>query len=138
MKSIFNIVLITFAALFSGPTMARSSVLVVNHDNIAVATGTGKPATAEQVKHAIMKGGANKGWTFTQTTDGKLLANLVVRNKHTVAADIGYAADKYSVTYQSSINMNYETRDGQPFIHPKYNGWVQNLLTEVRLELMKL
>lgn len=138
MKSILGIAILSLAALFTAPAMARSSVPVVNYDNVAVTTGSGIQATAEQVRQAIIKGGTSKGWTFTQTADGKLLANLIVRNKHTVEANITHAADKYSVTYQSSINMNFEMKDGQPVIHPHYNKWVQNLLTEVNRELAKL
>lgn len=138
MKSIISIAALALVTLFTTPAMARGSVPIVNYENVAITTGSGKPATAEQVKQAFIAGGTSKGWTFTPAGDGKLLANLVVRNKHTITADIAYSADRYSVTYQGSVNMNYEVKDGQSVIHPHYNGWVTNMLNEVRTELAKL
>ena len=138
MKSIIGIAALALATFFTAPAMARGSVPIVNYENVTIATGSGKPATAEQVKQAFIAGGASKGWTFTTAGDGKLVANLIVRSKHTITADIAYSADKYSVTYQGSVNMNYELKSGQPVIHPKYNGWVTNMLIEVRAELSKL
>lgn len=118
--------------------MARASVPVVNYENVAVTTGSGKPATAGQVRQAFITGTAGRGWTYTQAGDGKLLANLVVRNKHTVSAEIVYSGDKFSVTYVGSVNMNYELKEGKHIIHPNYNNWVTNMLNDVRVELTRL
>jgi hypothetical protein len=131
MKSVLGIAVLVFAALFQGPAMARGSVPVVNYENVVVTTGSGKPATAEQVRQAFISGTAGRGWTYTQAGEGKLLANLVVRNKHTVSAEIVYSGDKFSVTY-------YELKDGKPVIHPNYNNWVTNMLSDVRVELSRL
>ncbi len=138
MKSVLGIAVLVFAALFQGPAMARGSVPVVNYENVTVTTGSGKPATAEQVRQAFISGTAGRGWTYTQAGEGKLLASLVVRNKHTVSAEIVYSGDKFSVTYTGSVNMNYELRDGKPVIHPNYNNWVANMLSDVRVELTRL
>jgi ABC-type thiamine transport system substrate-binding protein len=138
MKSIINITVWALATLFCAPSMARSSVPIVNYESVAITTGSGQAATPEQVKQAFIVGGAVKGWTFTVAGDGKLVANLVVRNKHTITADIAYSAGMYSVTYQGSTNMNYELKDGLPIIHPHYNKWVTNMLNEVRAQLAQL
>jgi len=63
--------------------------------------------------------------------------------------EIVYSADKYSVTYRDSINMNYHSeakydsrlpnsganRATGPVIHPAYNTWVQELKDAIRIEL---
>lgn len=138
MKSFIRIAALALFTLLTAPAMARSSVPIVNYENIAIATGSGKPATLEQIKQAFIVGGSVKGWIFTAAGDGKLVANLVVRNKHTIIADITYSADKYSVTYQGSVNMNYDLKNGVSVIHPHYNTWVSNMLNDVRAELRKL
>lgn len=125
------------ATIVATPAVARDSVPIVNYDNVAVATSSGKAASAEQVRQAITAAAAGKGWTVAEQGDGKLQATIVVRGKHTVVVDIAYAADKYALTYKDSINMNLIERDGQKLIHPFYNKWVQTLKEAIRLELLK-
>lgn len=133
----FKSAVLVFAAILSLNASARDSVPIVNYDNVAVATNSGKAPNAEQVKQAIAAAAASKGWTVAPAGDGKLQATIVVRGKHTVVVDIAYAADKYTLTYKDSINMNLIERDGQKLIHPFYNKWVQTLKEAIRLELLK-
>jgi hypothetical protein len=140
-------------ALAAGPAQAqRTPVPIVNHPNVAVVTSSGKPIQAEQVKQAIQEAARVKGWTLAYEPGDKILATLVVRNKHTVMVEIAYAADKYSLTYRDSVNMNYQAnyspdprspaaRNGPrvrgPVIHPFYNDWVRELKDAIRVELLK-
>jgi len=133
----FKSAVLVFAAILSLNAIARDSVPIVNYDNVAVATNSGKAPNAEQVRQAITAAAASKGWTVAPAGDGKLQATIVVRGKHTVVVDIAYAADKYALTYKDSINMNLIERDGQKLIHPFYNKWVQTLKEAIRLELLK-
>jgi len=64
-------------------------------------------------------------------------ATLVVRNKHTVVADVTYTPEKYSVVYKSSINMKYDIQNGVPVIHPFYNDWAKKLVDAIRVECAK-
>ncbi|MBS1228783.1 MAG: hypothetical protein H6R17_2060 [Proteobacteria bacterium] len=130
--------LIVFIALLSLNATAREAVPIVNYDDIAVATNSGKAPSAEQVKQAIIAAASNKGWSIAHQADGQLLATLVVRNKHTIVVSIACAADKYSLRYKDSINMKFEERDGQQLIHPYYNKWVLDLKDAIRIELLKL
>jgi hypothetical protein len=125
----------------------RTPVSIVNHPNIPVATT--KPVQAEQVKKAIHGAALRKGWTLADEAGDKMLATLVVRNKHTIMVEIVYSADKYSIAYRDSINMNYHSeakydsrlpnasanRASGPVIHPAYNTWVQELKDAIRIEL---
>lgn len=129
----------------------RTPVSIINYPNLPIATASGKPIQAEQVKKAIQDAALRKGWTLGNDTGDKLLATLVVNNKHTVMVEIAYSADKYSLTYRDSVNMNYHSEarfdsrmpnarnastPSGPVIHPAYNTWVQELKDAIRGELM--
>jgi hypothetical protein len=127
-----------FATILSLNAIAREAVAIVNHDNIPVATNSGKTPSAEQIKQAIVTAAGTKSWSITPQTNGRLLATLHVRGKHTVVTEIAYASDKYSLTYKDSTDMKYGERDGQAVIHPFYNKWVLELKEAIRIELLKL
>ena len=116
---------------------ARGNVPIVNHEAIAATRASGQPASADQIRNALQTAGGNRGWQITPAGAGKALAVLNVRGKHTISADISYAAGKYSIKYRDSSNMNYEAGEGAGTIHPKYNMWVQTLIDETRIQLLK-
>jgi hypothetical protein len=138
MRSMLLAAFILTFALVATPAVGRETVPIINFDNIAIATSSGSAPGSEQVKQAIMKAGGARGWSIAHQAEGKLLATLIVRNKHTIAVEIGYSAEKYSLMYANSSNMKYGQRDGQPVIHPYYNKWVQELKEAIRLELLKI
>lgn len=145
---------------FCSAAHAREPVPVVNHIDVPVMTSSGQPVTADKVRDAIIKGAEKKDWMVTQSPNGELLsAKLVVRNKHTVVVSIPYSAERFSIKYQDSINMNYKLSDGPPasqvgymqynspsqgtpagtpLIHPGYNSWVNYLLMSIKDELKAL
>lgn len=116
---------------------ARGNVPIVNHDAIVATRASGQPASADQIRTALQMAGANRGWQITPAGPGKALAVLNVRGKHTISADISYGPGKYAIKYRDSSNMNYEAGEGAGTIHPKYNMWVQTLIDETRIQLMK-
>lgn len=126
------------ATLLSLNASARETVAIVNHQDVAITTSSGKPVLAAQVKQAILAAASARNWSATNQGDGKIVATLNVRNKHTVTVDITYAADRYSLNYKDSTNMKYGDHDGMPVIHPYYNKWVQELQRAIRTELLKL
>ncbi len=126
------------ALLTATPAIARHSVPIVNYNNVAVATSRDQALAADQVKQAILAAATTKGWSIAYQPDGKLLATLNVRNKHTIVVEIAYTANSYSLTYKDSTNMNYAVVDSERVIHPNYNKWVQDLSAAIRGELLKL
>lgn len=140
--------------------MARETVPIINHDDVLVASGSGKALTADQVREAIVSAARANKWIISKAADQNLLsATLVVNGKHTVVVSIPYSAEKFSIRYQSSNNMNYNVKSppaegstdltkinsparslqaDTPMIHPGYNKWVSALLQSIRLELTKL
>lgn len=114
---------------------ARGNVAIINHEAVAATTASGKPATAEQIRAALQAAGGQRGWQITPAGAGKAVAVLNVRGKHSVTADVAYGNGQYSIKYRDSTNMNYDA--GANSIHPKYNAWVQTLIDETRIQLLK-
>ena len=138
---------------------------IINYLDIPVTTSTGDTVTEEQVYKSIVVAAAENLWTISKSPERDLIsATLVVRNKHTIVVSIPYSDKKFSVKYQSSINMKYSTSrgvtnaisknafpgssvggsssedipKGAPLIHPFYNKWARNLVLRIQSELMKL
>jgi hypothetical protein len=146
--------LIPLASL-SVNSYARTSVPIIDHNDVAITTGSSKPLTTEQVGTVISTAAATAKWEITKNaSQDLLLATLRVRGKHTIMVSIPYSASKYSVRYESSINMNYQSQSeayapadpngigseigsGRGLIHPNYERWVQGLMLAIRTELLK-
>lgn len=160
MKKIARVltVLIPLLTLAVG-VFAREPVPIVDYNNIAVVTRSGKPVTSEQVRTAITAAAKALNWEVAKSPNQDLLsATLRVGNKHTVVVSIPYSVEKFSIKYESSIDMKYQPvgtiiaqpyRPGDitpsgpsvtttPMIHPFYNRWVQELLQSIKLELNQL
>lgn len=136
MKSKLIAATLIILSFFMQCAYARTAPLV-NHDNLTILTGSGKPLTKQEFKQAISVAGAAKTWTVQEQADGSFLATLVVRNKHTVATRIVYSSETYSITYVDSINMNFGQAQGVTVIHPNYNSWVSNLIQEINTEFRR-
>jgi hypothetical protein len=158
MKKIARIlgVLIALLTLAIG-VYAREPVPIIYYNDIAIVTGTGKPITSEQVRTAITTAATAHKWEIAKSPNQDLLsATLRVRDKHTVVVSIPYSVEKFSIKYESSINMKYSPIDttpsykpggisasgptpvSTPMIHPYYNRWIQELMQSIKLELTKL
>ena len=112
---------------------ACTSAPVRDVTGAAVVTGTGKPATTEQVRAAIVGAGTRLGWEMTPSDPGLVTGRLALRG-HTAVVAVNYTARDYSITYKDSTNLDY--RDGQ--IHKNYNGWIENLDRDIRANLLSL
>lgn len=105
---------------------------IQNYENVPIETPGGLLAP-ETVREAMIAAGAAREWRFSDAGPGKLIGSLQVRGRHMVEVDVAYSPERYSLTYRSSINMNYRS-DGT--IHPNYNVWVKDLLDRFRAELV--
>lgn len=133
---------------------ARSSVPIVNFDNVGIVTTSGKKLDNDQIKQVISKAAAIHEWTTSPAGDYKVIAMVDVRGKHTATVEISWTPDAYSIHYKSSVNLNYEekafgpaiqhrTERGSfdpapiadkilvPAIHPNYNKWVETLKQDI-------
>jgi len=134
-----RIIWLLAATLAAATAIARDSAPIVNYDNVPVATGSGKPASAQAVGVAISNAAASgkRVWNVQRTAPDKMRATYTVR-QHTIVVDIGYSEKAYSIRYAASDNMKYGEVNGQQVIHPFYNNWVDELKRGISAELSKL
>ena len=130
--------LFSLLLLASASVWARTPEPVVDLLDQSVATASGKAVTAEEVQQVVIRAAEAKKWLVTLQPDGKALASLSWNNKHTIVVELVSKADRYSLTYNDSINMKYGLRDGKPVIHPHYNRFVGELRDAIHVELLKL
>ena len=128
---------LALALAFLAPAPAWADTEVIAWNNVAAVTGSGKPATADEIKRAFMVGGARRGWAFAEAGPGKMTGTLVVRT-HTLMMDLTYEDGKYSLSYKDSVNLDYKDTNGKKTIHRAYLNWNTNLLNDARAELLRL
>ena len=119
------------------PRPALAAVEVTEWKDVAAVTGSGAPASAEDIKRAFTVAGARRGWMFTDNGPGRMTGKLVVRS-HTLVMDLAYETGKYTLTYVDSTNLDYKDEGGKKTIHRSYTGWNNNLMNDARAELLRL
>ena len=127
-KYLFVILLGASLAFLSG---CRTAPLY-NVSDQAVVTNVSSYTNAD-VQKAIIRAGSSLGWNMKVTKPGHITATLHLRT-HMAQVDIKYNKEKYSITYKDSDDLNY---DGT-IIHKNYNGWVQNLDRDIKIQLNTL
>ena len=139
MKAI-KFIVFALAVLASGAVLARASVPVVDLPDQPVTTASGKALSVDEVQQTIRSAAEARKWVVVTQPDGRLAASYSWNgNKHTIVINIACQADRYSLTYKDSVNMNYATNlDGKAMIHPHYNRFVGELRDAIRVEFMKL
>ena len=127
MRRLYSIVTALLASLV---LIGCMSVPIMNVDNAAVPTTSGKPLTKEQVRAAIIRAGGGLGWQMKDETPDMMVGTLVLRS-HTAVVEIPYSATSFSIKYRSSINLDQSGGN----IHKNYNGWIQNLHKGINTQL---
>lgn len=139
MKALDRILIVTAALLVATAAHAqRAPVPIIDRPNVPVVTGSGKAASQEALKRAIIDGGAAGARKWVIVPSGSGLRGTYKVRSHTVVVDIVPGASSFSLKYADSINMKYGVEDGTPVIHPFYNRWVDELLESIRVEITKL
>ncbi len=111
----------------------RSLTPINNIENAPVLNLTGKKYTTEQVKTAIIRAGITRGWVIQEIKPGLLQGDINVRGKHNVTVEIPYNQESYSIIFKKS---DLPQKSGK--IHPKYNIWINNLNSDIRVQLTSL
>jgi hypothetical protein len=106
---------------------------IYNVNEAPVPAAAQKQATLNDVKAAILRAGARLGWQMTEAGPGVINARIALRT-HTASADVKYTTNTYSIVYRDSTNLDATSGT----IHKNYNGWVENLDREIRVELMRI
>jgi hypothetical protein len=131
------VMVLALAIAAFAPVPALAAADLIEWNNVTAVTGSGKPATAEEIKRAFMVGGARRGWIFTDAGPDKMILKLDVRT-HTLMMELTYEPGKYSLKYKDSINLEYKDEAGKRTIHRNYINWNTNLMNDARAELMRL
>ncbi len=90
----------------------------------------GTYGSLDDVQRAIIKGCMAKRWTPTRESDGKISASILVRSRHFAEVEIVFTDRRYSITYKSSRNLDYNEKNRK--IHRNYNKWVANLSASIQ------
>lgn len=106
MKILRLVALVLLAAMGAGAHAQRTLVPIVSFENVPVAQAAGAPVTAEQVGRAFIEAGEEARWQMVPVGPGELEATYVKSNKHTIVVTVRYDAQKYSVLFKRSDNMN--------------------------------
>lgn len=106
---------------------------IQNYASVPAVRYDGTSLSQERVAQAIIRGGASKGWVVQPKAPGRMLAILNLRS-HQAVVEITYTDRDYSITYQSSINLDV---DGDR-INKNYNRWLENLRQAITSELQRV
>lgn len=101
--------LLSFSVL--GANAQRTLVPIVSFENIPVAIASSVPVSSADIKNAFLAASEEGGWQMMPTGDGAMQGTYVKQNKHTIVVTIRYDAEKYSVLFKSSVNMNQRAGD---------------------------
>jgi hypothetical protein len=118
----------------SGALAARGGAPIQNYEDLPVVSGSGKPLTAEQVKSAIISGGARVRWSAS-VQPGNIIRLTYSPSSHSAVVDVAYTAETYSIRYANSVNLRYSPEGATGTIHPNYNKWVSNLRQAIEMAL---
>lgn len=94
-----------------------------------------RPVPLTEVEMAIVRAGADLGWTIQPQCPGHLRGTLSIRS-HRAVVDIVLRGSHYSIRYRDSRELDYDPAAGT--IHKNYNSWVEELDRAVQAELARL
>ena len=86
--------------------------------------------TNNQVRDAIIRGGAGIGWEMQEERPGLVVGVWKARD-HSVTVEIPYSTQEYVIKYRTSTNLRAE--NGQ--IHSNYNRWIERLNRHITAEI---
>ncbi|MFO7594123.1 MAG: hypothetical protein R6X15_08790 [Pseudomonadota bacterium] len=129
MKKILIRMLLVAAAV--GVIVGCKTSPVYNVDNASVVVN--KNITLDQMKTAIIRAGAKRGWAMKAVAPGHVVGTLHQR-QHMAQIDIKYNTQNYSITYKDSSGLNYDGTN----IHNFYNKWIQTLRRDIDVQLSML
>jgi hypothetical protein len=114
--------------------MGASSIPLTDPEPLSVPAGL----TVEQVTKAVKVGLLSRtGWAITKEAPGQFEATLNVR-QHMLKVNIPYSASSVAIKYVDSQNLDYGEKKGVKVIHPKWNNWTRNLMSDIQRELQLL
>ena len=93
--------------------------------------------TVPNVAKAIEISLIRRGWEPSHKTADGMDGTLHLR-EHTANIHISYDAKQVQIRYLNSSNLKYEESKGQRLIHSNYLGWIQNLVVDIKANMVLL
>ena len=91
--------------------------------------------TQKEVVSVLRKTLVSRGWLLTKDTADEIEAKLDVRT-HSIKVRYLVAKRQIAIKYLDSANMDYRLdRKGNPEIHRKYPGWINNVILALNREM---
>ncbi len=134
MKQLTTNVLLAILLLAATAAKARQTELVEPEPQRVYAS-SGVPASAENLRQAVIRGAQTRGWRVVKVDGSIITLEIVVRQKHTLLVDVLIDQGSYQVRYRDSDNLEYEQRDGARFIHPNVLRWMEYLQLSINSEI---
>ncbi|MEY4564924.1 MAG: hypothetical protein RLZZ618_4201 [Pseudomonadota bacterium] len=85
----------------------RAGVPLMDFKDIPVSLSSQKAVSAEAVRQAFQASAVAERWDVASLPDGSLQLSTLRNGKHTVVLAVTYDAEKYSVVYERSEQLNY-------------------------------
>lgn len=95
----------------------------------------GTRPSSDDVRDAILAGCKRKTWIPVADENGKITCSITVRARHFAEVEIPYTADKYSILYKDSRELDYDEKKQR--IHRNYNKWVILLFEAIQQQFVK-
>ncbi|WP_410498076.1 hypothetical protein [Chitinibacter sp. S2-10] len=131
MKKLFGIILIC-AGLATGNNVYARQNPMLQPERVLFVADAKQALSKERVGAMIVQAANRFNWTVIGNDPGKITLKYDKGNgKHMVKISVDYDDKGFQIKYVDSFNMNYESNDGNPEIHPNYNRWIANLSKEI-------
>ena len=86
----------------------------------------------EHMRDAIADALKGRRWVVTNEQPDSIEASLILR-KHSAKISIDFDADSFDISFVDSSGLKYQKKsNGAETIHKNYNGWIQNLVQDIR------
>lgn len=94
----------------------------------------------DKLMQGITAGLIGRGWIIKSNDGaGNLVAQVIVRGKHTLVVDIKYDSTSFDINYKDSDRLKYkEKSDGTATIHRNANSWMENIQNDITAQLSAL
>ncbi|HKY91353.1 MAG TPA: hypothetical protein VJM11_09950 [Nevskiaceae bacterium] len=119
--------------LFSVATLASAAVPLNDPPAILIPEGV----TDEQAAAAIKVALGERGWIVSGERPGVIEGTLNIR-VHTLQESFTYGQGRIAVKYLDSRLLDYEMKDGKPYIHSQFNNWNAALAKDIEATLQKV
>ena len=130
--------LLCLAVVAASPAFAaRGSVPMQEYDDLPIGSANGKQPSSEQIRKAIVQGGASRDFVAAAQPGNKVKLTYS-RRDHSLVVEVVFTPKSYSIKYVDSTNLGYGMEGGKPVIHPNANKWLNNLRKAIDQQLNRL